>query len=171
MSAAPGQLIAESEIFHKVSEQQVHSLPTDPAEEIGTLLKKMIEEGEDLHELTAGDGSRSYYSSRFMTEAYAKILILKRGGSRHLIAEIVRQNSAFYPRPVPLDTFTQPPFNLTVQEVRDDLERMQAGEEYHDIALTTTSSTRLFLYSTRHLEPDHAAMLAEWLDVGQVENP
>jgi len=29
----------------------------------------------------------------------------------------------------------------------------------------------VFLYSTRHLETDHAAMLAEWLDVGQFENP
>jgi hypothetical protein len=29
----------------------------------------------------------------------------------------------------------------------------------------------VFLYSTRHLDPDHASMLAEWLDVGQYRNP
>jgi hypothetical protein len=48
---------------------------------------------------------------------------------------------------------------------------MQGEKEYLDIASTTTSSSRVFLYSTLHLEPDHAEMLAEWLDVGQFENP
>jgi hypothetical protein len=167
-----GQLIAESEILCRAIEQHlIPSPPADPAEEVGKIIKKLVEESEDLHELAASDGSRDYYSSRFMTEAYAKILSLKRCGSRQLIAEIVRQNSAYYPRPVPLDTFSQPPFNLTSREIRNDLEKMQAEEEYLDIASTTTSSPRVYLYSTLHLEPDHAAMLAEWLDVGQFENP
>ena len=167
-----GRLISESEILREAAGQHlIPSTASDAAEEIGSILKKLVNENEDLHELAAPDGSRDYYSSRFMTEAYAKILSLKRGGSRQLIAEIVRQNSAYYPRPVPLDTFTQPPFNLTSQEVQNDLEKMQAEEEYLDIASTTTSSPRVFLYSTLHLEPDHAAMLAEWLDVGQFENP
>jgi len=48
---------------------------------------------------------------------------------------------------------------------------MQAEEAYRDIASTTTSSSRVLLYSTLHLETDHAEMLAEWLDVGQFENP
>jgi hypothetical protein len=88
-----------------------------------------------------------------------------------LIAEIVRQSSEAYPRPVPLDIFTQPPFDLTHQEALNRLERMAADEEYRDIAVTTTSTSRLFLYSTLHLEPTHASMLAEWLDVGQLNNP
>jgi hypothetical protein len=167
-----GQLLAESEIFRRAIEQHLIPSPTaDPAEEVGNIIKKLVEESEDLHEMAAPDGSRDYYSSTFMTEAYAKILSLKRGGSRQLIAEIVRQNSACYPRPVPLDTFMQPPFDLTCEAVRNNLERMQKEEEYLDIASTTTSSSRVFLYSTLHLEPDHAAMLAEWLDVGQFENP
>jgi hypothetical protein len=167
-----GQLIAESEIFQRAIEQHLIPPPTaDPAEEIGNILKKLIEENEDLHELSAQDGSRDYYSSEFMTEAYARILSLKRGGPRQLIAEIVRQNSEFYPRPVPIDTFTHPPFNLTSEDVLNELEEMRAEEGYRDIASTTTSSPRVFLYSTLHLEPDHAAMLAEWLDVGQFENP
>ena len=40
-----------------------------------------------------------------------------------------------------------------------------------DIARTATSASGCYLYSTRHLEPDHAAVLAEWLDVGQFDNP
>ena len=167
-----GQLIPESEIFRRAIEQHLIPSPTaDPAEEVGNIIKKLVEESEDLHELAAPDGSRDYYSSEFMTEAYARILSLKRGGPRQLIAEIVRQNSEFYPRPVPIDTFTHPPFNLTSEDVLNELEEMRAEEGYRDIASTTTSSPRVFLYSTLHLEPDHAAMLAEWLDVGQFENP
>ena len=48
---------------------------------------------------------------------------------------------------------------------------MGGEEEYRDIVSTTTSTSRVFLYSTLHLEPDHASMLAEWLDVGQSNNP
>jgi len=167
-----GELISESEICRRaVEEHFIPSSAADPAEEIGIILNKLVKESEDLHELSAPDGSRDYYSSTFMTEAYARILSLKRGGPRQLIAEIVRQNSAFYPRPLPLDTFTHQPFNLKSQEVINVLEKMQEEEEYLDIASTTTSSPRVFLYSTLHLDPDHAAMLAEWLDVGQFENP
>ena len=124
-----------------------------------------------IHELAAGDGSRHYYSSLFMTGAYAAILLQKQGDPLRLIAEIVRQNSADYTRPVPLDLFTQPPFDLTRQEVLNDLERMEAVEEFRDIARTTTSASSVFLYSTLYLEPGHASMLAEWLDVGQFDNP
>jgi hypothetical protein len=124
-----------------------------------------------MQELTAQDGSRHYYSSQFMTQSYAMILLQKQGDPLRLIAEIVRQNSEVYPRPVPLDLFTQPPFDLTHQEVLNDLERMAAEEEYRDIVPTTTSASRVFLYSTLHLEPEHASMLAEWIDVGQSNNP
>jgi hypothetical protein len=48
---------------------------------------------------------------------------------------------------------------------------MDGQEEYEDIARTTTSIGTVYLYSTRHLEPDYASTLAEWLDVGQANNP
>jgi len=171
-SSKGGQLISESEIFRRVADQ--HLLPppaAGQAGEVGTILKKLVEESEDVNELTAQDGARSYYSSNFMTEAYARILLQKQGDHLRLIAETVRDNSALYPRPVPLDIFTQPPFELTQQEILNDLERMEGKEEYRDIVPTRTSTSRVFLYSTLHLEPDHASMLAEWLDVGQSNNP
>jgi hypothetical protein len=171
-SSKGGQLISEAEILGRLADQ--HLLPS-PAEgqagEAGTFLKKLVEESGDLKELAGQDGARSYYSSDFMTEAYARILIQKHGDRLRLIAETVRENSALYPRPVPLDLFTKPPFDLTQQEVLSDLERMGGEEEYRDIVSTTTSTSRVFLYSTLHLEPDHASMLAEWLDVGQSNNP
>lgn len=167
-----GRLISESEILRRMADQHLLALPAaDPVEEVRNILRKGVEESEDLYELAVEDGSRRYYSSLFMTETYARILRQKQGDPLRLIAETVRENSAVYPRPVPLDIFTQPPFDLTRQEVLNHLERMAAEEQYRDIRPTTTSAAGVFLYSTLHLEPDHAAMLAEWLDVGRFNNP
>jgi len=171
-SSEASQLIAESEILRRVADQHRLTSPAlGPAEEAGRILRKVLDGSEDLHELIAQDGTRHYYSSHLMTEAYATILLRKQGGPLRLIAETVRENSAVYPRPVPLDIFTQPPFDRTPQEIQDDLERMAAEEEYRDIVPATTSVSRVFLYSTIHLEAEYASMLAEWIDVGQFENP
>jgi hypothetical protein len=167
-----GQLISGSEIFRRMADPHLFEAPAaDPGEGIGNILRKGVEENEDIHELAFEDGSRRYYSSHFMTETYARILLQKQGDPLRLIAETVRENSAAYPRPVPLDIFTQPPFDLTRQEVLNHLERMAAEEQYRDILPTTTSASSVFLYSTLHLEPDYASMLAEWLDVGRFNNP
>ncbi len=166
-----GQLIAESEILRRLAEQHPFPSPgAGSAEEAGRILKEGLE-GEDLRGLIAPDGTRRYYSSLFMTEAYAAILIQKEGDPLRFIAETVRENSAAYPRPVPMDLFMQSPFAFTGQEVRSYLERMAAEEGFHDIAATTTSASRIFLYSTLYLDGDYASMLAEWIDVGQMENP
>jgi hypothetical protein len=167
-----GQLITEGEILARLADQHLSPSPAEAqAGEAGTIFKKLVEETRDLKELAGEDGFRSYYSSDFMTEAYARILLQKKGDRLRLIAETVRENSALYPRPVPLDLFTKPPFELTRQEVLNDLERMSVQDEYGDIEPTTTSTSRVFLYSTLHLEPEYASMLAEWLDVGQSDNP
>jgi hypothetical protein len=88
-----------------------------------------------------------------------------------LIAEIVRENSALYPRPIPMDTFKNSPFELTQEEILACLQKISGQEDYQDIARTTTSAGTVFLYSSRHLDQGYASMLAEWLDVGQFNNP
>jgi len=163
-----GRLISGSEILHRLADQ---IRPPLQDEEVVSLVKKILGANEDLHELAAGDGPLYFYSSLFMTGAYALILLQKQGDPLRLIAQTVRKNSADYTRPVPLDLFTQPPFNLERQEVLNDLERMEALEEFRDIAMAMTSASSVFLYSTRYLEPGHASMLAEWIDVGQFDNP
>jgi hypothetical protein len=163
-----GRLISGSEILHRLADQRC---PPLQEEEFASLLKKVLGANEDLHELAVGNGPRHFYSSLFMTGAYAMILLQKRGDPLRLIAQTVRQNSSDYTRPVPLDLFTLPPFDLKHQEVLSDLERMEAMEEYSDIAMTMTSASSVFLYSTLYLEPGHASMLAEWIDVGQFDNP
>jgi hypothetical protein len=48
---------------------------------------------------------------------------------------------------------------------------MAGLDAYQDIAQTTTSAGNTFLYSRTFLDPAYAAALAEWIDVGQYDNP
>jgi hypothetical protein len=57
------------------------------------------------------------------------------------------------------------------EEILTCLEKMSDQKEYQDIAQTTTSTGTVFLYSDIYLDPGYASMLAEWLDVGQFNNP
>jgi hypothetical protein len=170
-SSKEGQLASESDLLPdlegRVASPPAGDSPADPVNRIESVMGRC----EDLKAIAAPDGSRRYYSSRFMTLAYATILLQKEGDHKRLMAESIRENSAVYPRPLPVEIFTRPPFSLSPDEIARHLERMAEEEEYRDIASTTTSASRVFLYSTLHLEPDHASMLAEWLDVGQFENP
>jgi hypothetical protein len=60
---------------------------------------------------------------------------------------------------------------MTEAEIRTCLEHMVGQEGLKDICQTTTSIGTVFLFSSLHLDADHSAMLAEWLDVGQFQNP
>ncbi len=48
---------------------------------------------------------------------------------------------------------------------------MTAQDAYRDIARTRTSAGNEYLYSTAYLEADYASSLAQWIDVGQYDNP
>jgi hypothetical protein len=166
-----GELTSREEILRELVAESAHAVEA-PAEGVlqEAVISAALESHQDLQEL-AHDGRSFYYSALFMSESYAGILLRKRGDPLSLMAEIVRENSEVYPRPVPLDTLTHVPFDLTHEEIESCIERMAVCEEFKDIRQTTTSAGTIFLYSTLHLEPDHATMLAEWLDVAQFENP
>ncbi len=165
-----GRLISELELRRQFIEGHQSPFP-GPDDDMQPTLAGALQQHDDLHELRLDDSARYYYSSQDMTQGYASMLLQKQGDPARLLAEVVRENSVSYPRPVPLDMFTHPPFDLTREQVLDSLERMSGREEYRDIASTTTSASTIFLYSTLYLEPEHASMLAEWFDVGQGENP
>jgi len=139
--------------------------------EASSILEETLNRNEDLQERKGKDGLSRYYSSLAMSEAYATLLARKEEDLLLMMAEIIRENSAIYPRPVPLDIFIGSPFDLTQEEILECLKKMGEQEEYQDIAQTTTSIGTIFLYSSQHLDPGHASMLAEWLDVGQANNP
>jgi hypothetical protein len=164
------QLTQLEEILAGVTEQGLlKSESCDPGANLEAILRQVITDCEDLKEIAGENGIPHYYSSQSLTETYAGILVRKSENS--LIAEIVRENSKIYPRPVPLDIFKESPFDLTQEDILARLRQMNDQEDYRDIAQTTTSIGTIFLYSNRHLDAGYASMLAEWIDVGQADNP
>lgn len=167
-----GQLVQFEEILIELTGQGLlTSEADDPRSHLQGIVREVVKSNEDLSEIPGAHGIAYYYSTQSLSEAYAVILARKKGDPLQLLAQIVRENSSVYPRPVPLDIFEESPFDLTGEEILACLEKMGQQSEYQDIAQTTTSIGTKFLFSSRHLNPDYASTLAEWLDVGQVNNP
>ncbi|MBM4327907.1 MAG: hypothetical protein FJ118_12175 [Deltaproteobacteria bacterium] len=167
-----GRLISAEEILTELKRRGLlTSEEIKPKTHLETALKQALQENRDVKEILAPNGVCYYYSVRRLSETYAGILVLKSENPLWLIAEVVRENSKRYPRPVPVAGFMESPFDLTLEAILECLRVMGEDKEYQDIAQTITSVGKTFLYSSRHLDPDYASMLAEWLDVGQADNP
>lgn len=165
-----GQLVKFEELLTDLAGQGLSN--SDVAHQRSHLegvLRQVVSENEDIKELSSRNRIPHYYSSRSLSETYAGILVRKE--EKSLMAEIVRENSAIYPRPVALNIFREAPFDLTQEEILDFLGKIGKQGDYQDIARTTTSIGTVFLYSNQHLDPIYASTLAEWLDVGQGNNP
>lgn len=172
MRGEAGQLVTAEEIYTEFLRMGIlNSEKGDEPTELEAFLKERVKNNEDLREIPDENGILHYYSSRSMAETYARILIQRKGEPLLLMVEIIRENSRTYPRPVPLGIFEDPPFGLASEEISLCLKKMAEQREYQDIEQTTTSIGTVFLYSKQFLDPDHASMLAEWLDVGQSNNP
>jgi hypothetical protein len=170
--SASGQLVQFEEIMAELTGQGLLESEADDQKSLClTMISRVVEENGDLRKISGTNEISHYYSSQSLSEAYAGILVRKEGNRLEFIAQIVRENSSIYPRPVPLDIFVESPFDLTRKEVLDCLGKMAEQQEYQDIAQTTTSIGTIFLYSNRCLEPAYGSLLAEWLDVGQANNP
>jgi hypothetical protein len=167
-----GQLTSREELLqHLIDGKKLPATPEEQATAFESALRRAFNENQDLQEAADPNGLTFFCSSHHMTEAYASILLRKKGSPLVLMAGIVRENSAVYPRPIPLDTFKQPPFDMTEDDIKTCLQQMENQGEYADIRQTMTSIGTIYLFSSTHLEPDHASMLAEWLDVGQFQSP
>lgn len=126
---------------------------------------------DDIRAISDDSGNRFYYSERLMTGTYANMLALRAQGPLQMMAEVIREDSRVYPRPVPVSLFQAGPFSLDEDLIASALDAMRRNELYRDIGRVITSSGNVFAFSTDYLDRDHAAMLAEWADVGQAENP
>ncbi len=167
-----GLLTQSEEILTELIRQGLlKSGEADARSHFEAALKEVIDKDEDIREISGSNGILCYYSGLSLSETYARILAQKKENSLSLMAEIVRENSSIYPRPVPLDIFKESPFDFTHEELLVCLKKMTEQREYQDIAQTITSIGTIFLYSAQHLEPDYASSLAEWVDEGQVNNP
>ncbi len=105
-------------------------------------------------------GQTFYHCPDLLSRTYARILDRK-GSPLLLMAEEIRANSRDYPRPVPVELFEAPPFDLTPEEIEHTLRVMAADPKYHDISFTPTSTGTVYLFSTLHLDRGYAAFLAQ----------
>ncbi|MCX8012867.1 MAG: hypothetical protein N3A02_01080, partial [Rectinema sp.] len=76
-----------------------------------------------------------------------------------------------YPRPTDAREFLGAPFNFTERDLSNTLERLLQSAEYDDIRTCHASNGALYLYSSRYMGEAYAESLAEWIEVGQKENP
>ena len=101
-----------------------------------------------------------YHDPALLSHSYARILDRK-GCPAVLLAEEIRVNSREYPRPVPVELFEMPPFDLTPGAIEAVLTAMAADPAYRDITFTTTTMGTVYLFSSLYLERGYATFLAE----------
>jgi hypothetical protein len=167
-----GRLVSQEEIFQELTVLEGSTEEVKGAQLFfQSVLAEVAEKEGDIHPLCSSQGDTFFFSTRFMDEAYARLLSQKDGDPLDRIAELVRRNSALYPRPTPLEIFEHSPFDMTGEEVQICLTQMMGRTEYGDIKKIKISGGDEFLFSTRHLEPDYALALAEWITEGLAENP
>lgn len=129
------------------------------------------EDSTDIVVLPSGEAV-FLYSERWMTAAYAALAARATSGDRlSLVAAAVREDSRIYPRPTPASVFSVPPFNLSPAELESIVNEMARDPAFADIGRVQASDGTVFLYSTGGMTAAYAESRAEWLAVGQYENP
>ena len=134
------------------------------------LLAELLTENDEVAVFTAWDNKEYYHYKPQMSSLYARIL--STGNNKMVqVASVVRESSRDYPRPVALEIFEYPPFLFEAEALQQCLRDMAQAKEYADIKFTESSVGTVYLYSTRYLDEDYAAFLAENEDVGAIASP
>jgi len=113
-----------------------------------------------VESLASVSGGVVYHDAALLSGGYARILDRK-SAPAVMLAEEVRCNCRDYPRPVPVELFEKPPFDLDPKTVAATLAAMAAGDQYRDIASLATASGAVYLFSSLYLERGYALFLAE----------
>jgi hypothetical protein len=128
--------------------------------DLSALLAGVLAGHPDIASFQGLSGQTVYHAPDLLSRTFARILDRK-GSPLLLMAEEVRANSRDYPRPVPVEFFEAPPFDLTPEKIEHALRVMATDPEYQDITFTPTSTGAVYLFSTLHLERGYAAFLAQ----------
>ncbi len=112
-------------------------------------------------------GVEYLHAEYILSVAYAKLLLRKQANDpKRLIAELVRENSDLWPRPVSVEFFSETElFEMTPADVTNVVAAMMADPAYADIKGVTTSNGVLYLYSDRFMVEPVALRKAEWVEV------
>jgi hypothetical protein len=170
-ACAEGRLLAKAELLRLLRERSAAPDAQAPSlEALEEEIRSALDDDPDLRVLYGPDGEEFYRCAGLMSATYAEILAGKSAPCL-LMAESVRKNSQEYPRPIPLDIFEYPPFDLAPDVIRGCLRRMAAEADFGDIGFVESSEGTVYLYSSRYLDRGYAAFLAERLDVELALNP
>ena len=166
-----GRLPAKAELLRSMGERPASpDAPAPALEQLEAELGKALADDPELALVCGPDGEEFYRHAGLMSATYAEILAGKSSPCL-LIARTVRKNSQEYPRPIALDIFEYPPFDFDPQSIQACLRSMDADADFGDIRFVESSAGTVYLYSTRYLEHDYAAFLAERMDVYLALNP
>ncbi len=123
-----------------------------------------------LARLTSWDRKEFVHYKPLLSQSYARLLSAENNPLEQ-VRETVRENARIYPRPTPLASFEDIPFNFKPETIQEILDALSADPESSDIRFTQSSLGTVFLYSTQYLDDAYADFLAEHLDVTVGENP
>lgn len=127
--------------------------------------------GADASSRSAASVGSASTARETLPPEYRSAVVLAGGDVALTIAEVVRRESAVYPRPTPLSSFSAQPYGFAEPVVAAAVENLLTAPGCEDIQALTASDGSRFLFSTRHLAPALAASRAEWMAVGRPANP
>ena len=124
----------------------------------------------DYEHIKVLTGKYTYYlyDNELITDAYAHLCFLAaEDDDEFTFAELVREESRIYPRPMNIKGFQNEPYNKTADEIEALWTQMHASGGYPDLERTKASNGDVYFYSTKYLAGDYAESLAEWNSVGR----
>lgn len=122
-----------------------------------------LEVNDENIELLMGAYGYYLYDSELMTRAFARWAFLAaEGNDEATFAELVREESRIYPRPMPLVSLQNRPFSKTPGEIEAIWETVHSSGLYPDLERIEASDGTVFFYSSEFLGATRAQSIAEW---------
>jgi hypothetical protein len=119
-----------------------------------------------------GKENKYYYSSKTMTENYAKILYrLEEKDIVNMVAERIRNDSKRFPKTTNPKSFFNEPFRIKKDELDEIFKQFRNNDEYKDIKESKASNGVVYVYSDKYLTQVYADALTETQEVINKENP
>ena len=160
-ASAAARLIAADEVVDQLRQHGFGECPEMLPEAAPCLrVTAILAELPDIAAFVSLSGHTVYHDPALLSHTYARILDRK-GNPALLLAEEVRANSREYPRPVPMELFEAPPFDLSPETIEATLTALAADPAFRDVTFTTTAQGAVYLFSSRYLERRYATFLAE----------
>ena len=128
------------------------------------------EEYSDIAELK-GKENRYFYSTKEMTENYAKLLYrIEEKDILNMVADRIRTDSKRYPKTTKSIVFLDEPYYLKKDELAEIYNQFKNMDEYKDIKESKASNGVICVYSDKYLSQTYADALTELQEVTRVES-